>query len=168
MPQEPTKITMSKSELDQISVVKETGAKSETGANTGLKNLAAALVAAQTDFENAKLNAVNPHFKSRYATLAEVRDTVVPVLAKHGLAITQFTDMINERIFLISRLVHKSGEFIESKFPIPFDKPQTMGSAITYARRYALSAMCNISADDDDDGNTASIDSKKSNDGLVL
>jgi hypothetical protein len=126
-----------------------------------------ALVAAQKDLHNAKLNAVNPHFKSRYATLAEVRDTVVPALAKHGLAITQFTDMIGERIFLLTRLVHESGEFQESKFPITYDKPQAMGSAITYAKRYALSSICNISADDDDDGNSASA-TKKSDDGLVL
>ena len=162
------KTTTLKTDPEQTSDAKGTGAKSVTGVNNGLMpKLYKALVSAQKDLGNAKLNAVNPHFKSRYATLAEVRDTVVPVLAKHGLAITQFTDMIGERIFLVTRLVHESGEVQESKFPIAYDKPQAMGSAITYARRYALSSICNISADDDDDGNSASA-TKKIDDGLVL
>lgn len=164
---EMTNNSTSKKDPEQTSGAKATGAKSVSGADNGLTpKLAKALVAAQSDFKNATLNAVNPHFKSKYATLSEVRDTVVPVLAKHDLAITQFTDMIGERIFLISRLIHSSGEFMEAKFPIVYDKPQAMGSAITYARRYALSSMCNISADEDDDANTAQ--GKKPDGGLVL
>lgn len=160
------KTTTSKTDPELTLDARATGAKSGTGANNGATpKLAKALVAAQADLNNAKLNSVNPHYKSKYANLAEVRDTVVPALQKHGLAITQYTDIINERIVLITRLIHESGEYLEARFPIQHDKPQAMGSAITYAKRYALSSICNISADDDDDGNVAS---GKKSDGLVL
>ena len=52
--------------------------------------LAAALAKAQGEMENAGKNSVNPHFKSKYADLAEILNTVRPVLSKHGLAVTQF------------------------------------------------------------------------------
>jgi hypothetical protein len=104
---------------------------------------------------NATLNKVNPHFKSKYADLAGIRDTVTPALAKHGLSIVQGTDTLDSGIVVVTRLLHKSGQWIESRFPIAYDKPQTMGSAYTYARRYSLSAICAISADEDDDANAA-------------
>jgi hypothetical protein len=120
-----------------------------------VNELATALAAAQAEMRNATLNKVNPHFKSKYADLAGIRDTVTPALAKHGLSIVQGTDTIDNSIVVVTRLMHKSGQWIESRFPIAYDKPQTMGSAYTYARRYSLSAMCAISADEDDDANAA-------------
>jgi hypothetical protein len=120
-----------------------------------INELAAALAAAQSEMRNAKLNKVNPHFKSRYADLAEIRDTVTPALSKHGIALAQGTDTTDGGIVVVTKLIHKSGQWIESRFPIAYDKPQTMGSAYTYARRYSISAMCSISAEEDDDAEAA-------------
>lgn len=120
-----------------------------------INDLAAALAAAQAEMKNAKLNKVNPHFKSRYADLAEIRDTVTPALSKHGLAVAHGMDPTEKGIEVVTRIIHASGQWIESRFPIAYDKPQAMGSAITYGRRYNLSAITNIAADDDDDANAA-------------
>ena len=120
-----------------------------------IDQLSKALSAAQGEMKNATLNKVNPHFKSKYADLAGIRDTVVPILAKHGLAVMQGTDTTETGLVVVTRLSHNSGQWIESRFPIAFDKPQAMGSAYTYARRYSLSAMCCISAEEDDDANAA-------------
>lgn len=124
-------------------------------ASTELNELGKALAAAQAEMKNAKLNRVNPHFKSKYADLAEIRDTVTPALSKNGIAVVQGTDATDNGLVVFTRLIHSSGQWIESRFPIPYDKPQTMGSGITYGRRYTLSAVCNIAADEDDDGNAA-------------
>lgn len=120
-----------------------------------IDQLATALAAAQAEMKNAKLNKQNPHFKSKYADLAEIRDTVTPALSKHGIAVVQGTDAGDSGLVVFTRLVHKSGQWIESRFPIAYDKPQTMGSAYTYAKRYSLAAICNIAADEDDDANAA-------------
>ncbi|HLO78163.1 MAG TPA: ERF family protein [Magnetospirillum sp.] len=120
-----------------------------------LDQLATALAKAQGEMKNATLNKQNPHFKSRYADLAEIRNAVTPALAKHGIAVVQGTDTEENTIVVFTRLIHASGQWIESRFPIPYDKPQTMGSGITYGRRYTLSAVTNIAADEDDDGNQA-------------
>lgn len=112
---------------------------------------------AQAELKNASLNKTNPHFKSRYADLAEIRDTVMPTLTKHGLALIQYTQVGGAGFYLVTRLMHESGEMIESRFPLPEDvtKPQQMGSAITYARRYMMASICGITAEEDDDGNAA-------------
>lgn len=135
----------------------ETTAEYQNGASNGLTKLAPALIKAQAKLKNAKLNKVNPHFKSRYADLAEIRDTVNPVLTDNGLAVIQFTTFDLDGFALVTRLLHESGEYIDSTYPLPgnVDKPQQMGSAITYARRYMLAAMCGITAEEDDDGNAA-------------
>lgn len=120
-----------------------------------INELATALAKAQAEMKNAKLNKVNPHFKSRYADLAEIRDTVTPALSKNGIAVVHGLDTAENGIAVVTRLIHASGQWVESRFPVAYDKPQTMGSAITYGRRYNLSAIANISADDDDDANAA-------------
>lgn len=120
-----------------------------------IDQLATALAAAQAEMKNAKLNKVNPHFKSKYADLAEIRDTVTPALSKHGIAVVNGTDATDGGLHVVTRLIHKSGQWIESRFPIAYDKPQTMGSAITYGKRYNLAAVANIAADEDDDANAA-------------
>jgi hypothetical protein len=120
-----------------------------------IDQLATALASAQSEMKNAKLNKVNPHFKSKYADLAEIRDTVTPALSKHGLAMVHGLDPSDNGIHVVSRLLHKSGQWIESRFPIAYDKPQVMASGVTYGRRYNSSALTNISADDDDDANAA-------------
>ena len=120
-----------------------------------IDQLATALASAQSEMKNAKLNKINPHFKSKYADLAEIRDTVTPALSKHGIAVVNGTDATDGGLHVVTRLIHKSGQWIESRFPIAYDKPQTMGSAITYGKRYNLAAVANIAADEDDDANAA-------------
>jgi len=94
-----------------------------------------------------------------YATLDSVWDAARKPLADNGLAVTQATD-INESgdMVMITTLMHTSGEWVGGIYPIrpSQNTPQGMGSAITYARRYSLSAMLGLAADDDDDGAAAS------------
>ena len=120
-----------------------------------INELATALAAAQAEMKNATFNRTNLHFKSKYADLAMIRDAVTPALAKQGIAVVQGTDTVESGIIVTTRLVHKSGQWIESRFPIAYDKPQVMGSAYSYARRYSLSAICSIASEEDDDGNAA-------------
>lgn len=121
-----------------------------------INELATALALAQSEMKNARLNKQNPHFKSRYSDLAEIRDAVTPALTKNGLSVVQGTDTSDDgKLIVVTRLLHKSGQWIESRFPISYDKPQAMGSSITYGRRYTLSAICNIAADEDDDAEVA-------------
>ena len=118
-----------------------------------LSALAKALVSAQKDLKHAALDSTNPHFRSKYASLASIIDTVRPALAKHALAVIQVVQV--EEVETV--LVHEGGEWISSSCKIVADKPgpQALGSAITYARRYGLAALVCISAEEDDDGNGA-------------
>lgn len=120
--------------------------------------LAKALSAAQGELEDAKKDAVNPHFKNRYATLASVRAAVTPVFSKHGLAVSQLNEPHGDSgVCVVTLLLHSSGEWIRSRLFVPVTKkdPQGFGSALSYARRYALAAIANIAADDDDDAEVA-------------
>jgi hypothetical protein len=122
-----------------------------------VNEIATALAKAQAGMKNAALNKVNPHFKSKYADLAGIRDTVIPPLTANGIAVVQTLDAgMGGVSFVLTRLLHTSGQWIEGCCPIPAAPDmQKMGSAITYARRYSLSAICGIAADEDDDGNAA-------------
>ncbi len=120
----------------------------------------AALAAAQGTMKNAAFDAVNPHFKSRYASLASVTDATREALSKNGLALTHTTDVFPELEvegeYLVTTLGHKSGQWISSRRRVPTGlKAQEYGAWLTYNRRYALCAMVGISADEDDDGNIA-------------
>lgn len=121
--------------------------------------ISAALVSMQSEAQHANFDSKNPHFKSKYASLAEVIDTAKPVLAKHGLAVIQlpaFRENIGH--VLCTRIIHSSGQWIEDEMrlnPIK-DDPQGLGSALTYARRYSIPGVCMIASEDDDDGNRAS------------
>lgn len=127
-----------------------------------MKELATALAKAQAEMKNATLNKVNPHFKSKYADLAEIIDTTREVLAKNGLSIVQLLKRDEFGSFLQTMLLHTSGQSITSDYPLPAaaDKPQIYGSALTYARRYSHAAICNIAAEEDDDANAAQADAK--------
>ena len=85
----------------------------------------------------------NPFFKSKYADLASCWDACRAALSKNGLSIVQGTDVVNEHLYLETRLLHASGQWMNSATPVTpkDDTPQAMGSALTYARRYALTAM---------------------------
>jgi hypothetical protein len=123
-----------------------------------INELAAALAVAQGEMSNAAFNADNPAFKgTRYANLAAIRDATIPHLSKHGLALLQTTDVNTTEMLLTTRLLHSSGQWVESIYPIPVsDRPHVMGSALTYAKRYSWAAICGVASDrDDDDGNAA-------------
>lgn len=92
-----------------------------------------------------------------YVDLASVLDAVRGPLAKHGLSIAQGTAGENGKTALETRLMHVSGQWMESAYPLSFQgSAQEKGSELTYARRYALCAMLGIAAEADDDGNAAS------------
>ena len=117
-----------------------------------ISELAAALAKAQGMMENAVMNRLNPHFKTKYADLAAVFDAARKPLAANGLAIVQ---TIGDGV-LHTRLLHTSGQWIASAHPLPTTgRPQEIGAALTYARRYSLSALIGMAADEDDDANTA-------------
>lgn len=127
-----------------------------------INELAAALVAAQAEFSAVPKGSNNPFFKSKYAALPDVVAHAAPVLAKHGLAVTQSITYIiaGDTILdaLKTALIHKSGQYIENEMllHLPKQDPQGQGSAVTYARRYSYMAILGLVADDDDDGNAAS------------
>lgn len=120
--------------------------------------LASALSKAQGEMEGAKKDSSNPAFRSKYADLASVWDAVREPLSKHGLCILQFPCPAQDgQVGLVTTLLHESGESISQVFYMPVkDKTnaQAVGSALTYARRYSLMAVCGI-APEDDDGNSA-------------
>lgn len=120
--------------------------------------LAAALAKAQATVEGALKGKVNPAFKSNYADLASIWDACREQLTANGLSVVQFPgEVIEGRMTLTTQLSHESGEWMRATMAIPLAKidPQGAGSAITYARRYALMAVVGVSPEDDD-GNAAS------------
>ena len=119
--------------------------------------LAAALAKAQGAMAAAKKDSANPFFKSKYAGLAEVWGTIRGPLTDNGLAIVQQTTNNNGQLVLVTLLAHSSGQWIRSEYPVDPQKrdPQGYGSALTYARRYALSALVGVVSEEDDDGEAA-------------
>lgn len=133
-----------------------------------ISELALALATAQGDVEDALRDAENPFFRTTYADLASVWRACRKALAANNLAVIQTTEHTTEGLVLRTTLAHKSGEWIGGLYPIhpmrqtkedgwiPADDPQSTGSAITYARRYALAAIVGVApAGDDDDAESA-------------
>lgn len=121
-----------------------------------INELAEALAKAQGQIEGAKKDKANPFFKSVYADLASVWDACRKPLSDNGLSVTQCPEEADNGIAIETMLLHSSGQWIKSRYTMPVSKldAQAVGSAITYARRYALSAVVGI-APEDDDGNAA-------------
>ncbi|MEY4471867.1 MAG: hypothetical protein RL671_171 [Pseudomonadota bacterium] len=120
--------------------------------------LAKALAAAQAEMANPSFDSANPHFKSKFASLAAVRNAVVPVLAKHGIAVLQDLQTTENGIACYTVLMHESGQtrtLGPLVMPASNADAQGFGSASTYARRYALQSVACVVGDDDDDGNAA-------------
>lgn len=127
--------------------------------STEIAELAAALAAAQASIRPAAKDKENPHFRSRYADLSAVWEACRGPLTANGLSVVQTpSDVEGGRIALTTTLLHRSGQWLRSTFSVAPTKsdPQGIGSALTYARRYALAAMVGVVADEDDDGNAAS------------
>lgn len=127
--------------------------KSET-----ISELSKALAKAQGEMQSAKKSSDNPFFKSKYADLHEVMDSIREPLSKYGLSISQLVQPDEERAIVETVLLHESGEWLSSTIilrPVKAD-PQGMGSAITYARRYSVSSIVGLASEKDDDANEAS------------
>lgn len=117
-----------------------------------IKSLAAAMSKAQGEIENAGKNSTNPHFKSKYADLAEVLNTIRPVFAANGLAIMQFPSYDNDIASVETIITHSSGEWLSNIASAKVGRPdaQGIGSATTYLRRYSAAAAAGIAQEDDD------------------
>jgi hypothetical protein len=129
-----------------------------------IKEIAGALAKAQAEMgrvvkdKTAKVQMkTGGSYSFDYADLASVLDAVKPALAKHGIAVVQTAALEGDKVAVETRLIHASGEWLESTLAVkPEDvAPQKIGSAITYARRYALSCMVGVASEEDDDGNAA-------------
>ena len=121
-------------------------------------NIYQAFIAAQKAFGPALKTSTNPHFRSRYADLSACVEAVIDALNNNGIGLIQTTHECESGVTVETLLVHESGQTITSgRLHVPASKQdaQGYGSALTYARRYSLMAICGI-APEDDDGNRAS------------
>jgi hypothetical protein len=129
-----------------------------------IAELTKALAQFQGEVRNPLNESVNPQYRSKYASLDVVINTVKPILAKYGLSFIQSTSTEGENVGVTTLLMHESGEWIESDtmfLPAYQIKSggakdfnaQGIGSSVTYGRRYQLSAILGISSEDDDDAN---------------
>jgi len=119
-----------------------------------ITELAKALVKFHSVMGKVSKDAANPFFKNKYASLSNIIEAVTKPLNDNGLSIVQMP--CNEG--LTTMLIHESGEWISSTSSTPVKDstdPQKLGSAITYARRYALGAILSLNIDEDDDGQKA-------------
>jgi hypothetical protein len=129
-----------------------------------LSDIAGALAKAQAEMQNPAFDSANPHYRNKFASLAAVRNSVVPVLAKHGIAMCQDITSEGGAIACRTILTHASGQqmvFGPLTMPAMKADAQGLGSAATYARRYSLMAVAGVVGDDDDDGNAASANKDK-------
>lgn len=117
-----------------------------------LGKIATALAKAQAKIEGAKKDAENDFYKSSYADLSSVWDACHGPLSENEIAVVQLPQSGTDAVTIVTMLIHSSGEWIKSTLTmVPKDKgPQAVGSALTYARRYALSAMVGVCPVDDD------------------
>ena len=132
-------------------------------ASDSLGELAGAMAKAQADVQEAHKSHDNPFFKSTYADLASVWDACRDALSANNLAVIQTTEPGDAgQVVIVTTMIHSSGEWIRGRLAVRPDKQtaQSLGSAITYGRRYALSAIAGV-APSDDDGNEASANSHK-------
>lgn len=147
--------------------------------SSSIKNLAKALITFHVKVDTIKKDAKNPFFKSKYASLSNILESINEPLIECGLSFSQFP---TKDYGLITILIHgESGEYIQDDYkisPVPdylkekdnngiviwrgetYYSPQAIGSAITYARRYALAAVLGLNIEEDDDGNTATYGSR--------
>lgn len=129
-----------------------------------LNEIAKALSNMQGSMGAAKKDKVNPFFKSSYADLTSVWNAIREPLNENGLCVTQDAVTLNIGISVSTRLIHESGQWMEfGPLVVPLTKQdaQAVGSAISYAKRYALGACLGVVAEVDDDGNKATKAAKK-------
>jgi hypothetical protein len=125
--------------------------------------IASALLKAQRKMGGATKGAANPYFKSRYADYGAVLEACKEPLNEEGITILQPHETKDGRNFVVTMLLHESGEWLSSETEVVTAKqndPQALGSAITYARRYGLQSLLSIPAEDDDGESAMSRTSK--------
>ena len=118
-----------------------------------MKQIATALLKAQSEMSNPKKGATNPFFKSKYADLNAIREAVIPTLNDNGISVLQPIVHVEGKNFVKTILLHESGELMESLTEIIYNKQndaQAQGSGISYARRYALQSFVCVGSSDDD------------------
>ncbi len=124
-----------------------------------MTELGKALLAFQKEGVKLQKNAINPHFKNKYISLDSLMEQILPILNKYGLVLLQMPCYPSDVPSLTTRIVHAdTGEHVESTMSLVLAKfdPQAQGSALTYARRYALMAFLGLVADEDTDGQSRS------------
>lgn len=134
-----------------------------------INDLASALAKAQGEYTPALKDSANPFFKSKYANLCSIVRSCQEPLSKNGISYTQVTLKQEGEWVLQTKLMHTSNQWIQSTTPIITLKPdiQSFGSAVTYARRYALAAIAGVTTDEDDDGEAATSPGRKQKENIV-
>lgn len=129
----------------------------ETKHSENIADLAAALCKAQGEIAAADKDSENPHFKSRYADLASIIAAVREPLSKNGLCFTQSPSTAGSMVTVETTIWHQTGQYLKGYLSISCNdsRPQSIGSGISYAKRYALQSMLGVASEDDDDGNAA-------------
>ena len=120
--------------------------------------IAPALIKAQSAIEKAEKNSENPHLHSKYANLGSVMEAAITALNTNNIAVLQLPQPGDQGVLLLETvLLHTSGEWVSSMIAMPIAKldPQSYGAALTYGRRYGLSAAIGV-VQEDDDGHSAS------------
>lgn len=123
-----------------------------------IAELAKALASFHSEVKQPLKDKANPFFKSKYVPLENVVEAITDIAPKHGLSFLQYPVNQDNKVGIVTILMHSSGEYIETDpvFAQPAkNDPQATGSVITYLKRYSLSAVFGITSDEDDDGNKA-------------
>ncbi len=121
-----------------------------------IQDLTKALAKAQAEMKPATFDKTNPHFKNKYASLASVIEAVRKPLSDNGIAYTQTEEILAEFGPILVTRLYLGEQWISSVHALPTGvTPQVFGSALTYARRQSLQALCGLAADEDDDANAA-------------
>lgn len=129
-----------------------------------ISQLATALALAQGQIQTASKDIDNAFYKSKYADIHSVWEACREPLTKNGLSVVQVPSIVEGRVRITTRLMHKSGEWIEENLDLKpkEDTPQAIGSCITYGKRYMLLGIAGVTAgEEDDDGNKASFTTSK-------
>lgn len=116
-----------------------------------------ALAKAQDEMEIASKDSSNPFFKSKYADLQSVVGSSRPYLAKHGLSVIHLLQQKDQSTYMVTQLSHSSGQYVRSNVKLSPQKPdvQSLGSYITYMKRYCYAAIVGVVTGEDDDGEAA-------------
>jgi hypothetical protein len=148
---------LNKGDINMNEIHSMVGPVSNPTQSKEIDKLAKDLAKAQSEMGKVIKGSTNPFHKNKYGDLTACLDASLPHLNKNNISLVQGTDMVDDKFFVTSTLLHSSGQWILSKIYIPLTKldAQGVGSATTYGRRYLLSAVCGL-GQEDDDGNSIS------------